>query len=218
MLACFASIALIACVAFAATLDAQGRLRTRVYASGFNSPVAFVQDPTDRNVQYVVEQAGRIRVVQSGTVLTRDFLDLTPAVLSGGERGLLGMAFAPDSAASGRFFVNFTNGNGDTVVARFRRSGEPLVADAGSRFDLRWGGPIGPSIIAQPFANHNGGNLVFGPDNYLYIGLGVGGSGDDPGNRAQNPSVLLGHTVGVQINVPDSDPSRAGVPRHTPFV
>jgi glucose/arabinose dehydrogenase len=199
--------------------EAQTELRAHVYASGFSSPVAFVQDPTDRSVQYVVEQAGRIRVVRSGAVLAADFLDLSSAISSGGERGLLGMAFSPDYISSRRFYVNFTDPSGNTVIARFRRSaGNPLVADPGSRFDLRWGGPDGPSFIAQPFANHNGGHLAFGPDGFLYIGLGDGGSGDDPAHRAQNPSVLLGKMLRVDVNVPDDDASGYRVPPSNPFV
>jgi glucose/arabinose dehydrogenase len=206
----------IAC-AIVATVHAQDRLRSRVYASGFNFPLAFVQDPTDRTVQYVVEQGGRIRGVRSGTVLPTDFLDLTPSVLSGGERGLLGLAFAPDYAASGRLFVNFTDTSGNTVVARFHRSGNPLVADPASRFDFRWGGPNGPRVIFQPFANHNGGNLAFGPDGYLYVGLGDGGAADDPRNNAQNPAELLGKMLRLDVNVSDSDPLGYGIPQDNPF-
>jgi glucose/arabinose dehydrogenase len=199
-------------------VDAQVPLRTRVYASGFTTPVAFVQDPVRPAVQYVVEQGGRIRVVQSGAVLSTDFLDLSLAISSGGERGLLGMAFAPDSATSGRFYVNFTNQAGDTVVARFVRSANPLVADPASRFDLRWGGTGGPRFIAQPFANHNGGNLAFGPDGFLYIGMGDGGSGDDPDHRAQNPAELLGKMLRIDVNVSDNDPGGYRVPSSNPFV
>ena len=167
----------IAIFALGVTADAAAQLRTQVYAAGLTSPVAFVQDPLDRTVQYVVEQGGRIRPIDNGNVLGTDFLDLTGSVRSGGEQGLLGLAFAPDYAASGRFYVNFTNTAGHTVVARFRRSTNPLIADRASRFDLRWGGPNAPALIEQPFANHNGGNLVFGPDGFLYIGLGDGGDG-----------------------------------------
>ena len=124
----------------AVTSDAAAQLRARVHASGFTQPVAFVQDPSDAAVQFVVEQRGRIRVVRDGTVLPSDFLDLTAVVRSGGEQGLLGLAFPPDAGLTGRFFVNFTECNGDTVVARFRRSPDPLIADRGSRFDLRWNG------------------------------------------------------------------------------
>ena len=210
--------AIVVALAPIATVHAQGQLRSRVYASGFNFPVAFVQDPTNRTVQFVVEQGGRIRVICAGTVLPSAFLDLTPAVVSGGERGLLGMAFAPDYATSGRFFVNFTNTSGNTVVARFRRSSDPLVADAGSRFDFRWGDPNGPAFIFQPFANHNGGHLAFGPDGMLYIGMGDGGAADDPRNNARNPNEFLGKMLRVVVNVPDSDPSGYRIPPDNPFL
>ena len=207
-----------ALLAWVVPSEAQAQIRTRVYASGFVSPVAFVQDPTRPAVQYVAEQGGRIRVVQNGTVLSTDFLDLISAISSGGERGLLGMAFAPNYAASGRFYVNFTDPGGNTVVARFRRSANPLIADPASRFDLHWGGPSGPSFILQPFANHNGGNLAFGPDGFLYIGMGDGGAGDDPGHRAQNPAELLGKMLRIDVNVLDNDPSGYKVPPGNPFI
>jgi glucose/arabinose dehydrogenase len=194
-------------------VQAQAPLRTRVHASGFSAPVLFLQDPADRTVQFVVEQAGRIRLVQGGQVLGTDFLDLRGVVSSGGERGLLGMAAAPDG--TGRIFVNFTNQAGHTVIARFRRSSDPRVADPASRFDLRWGG--GQAFIAQPFANHNGGNIVFGPDGYLYIGMGDGGSADDPDHRAQNLSDLLGKMLRIDVNVPDTHPTGYQIPADNPF-
>jgi glucose/arabinose dehydrogenase len=203
---------LVGVAAYAIATTAQGPLRVRVHSSGFTSPVVFLQDPADRSLHYVVEQAGRIRAVRNGTVLATDFLDLRSAVLSGGERGLLGMAFAPD-VQSGRFFVNFTNRSGDTVVARFRRNG--ASADPASRFDLRWGG--GQPVILQPFSNHNGGHLAFGPDGYLYIGLGDGGSGNDPDHRAQTPADLLGKMLRIDVNVADTHPAGYVVPADNPF-
>lgn len=211
-------LSLVALVLIGLAADADAQLRSSIYASGFSSPLAFVPDPVDRTVQFVVEQAGRIRVVRDGTVLPGDFLDLRTSVASGGERGLLGLAFAPDYASSGRFYVNFTNPSGHTVVARFRRSANPVVADASSRFDLRWGGAAGQAFISQPFANHNGGHLAFGPDGMLYIGLGDGGSGNDPGNRAQAPSELLGKMLRINVNVPDNHPVGYEVPPDNPFV
>jgi glucose/arabinose dehydrogenase len=197
------------------TVRAQA-LHSRVYASGLSSPVAFVQDPTNSTVQFVVEQAGRIRVVQSGIVQPTDFLDLRGAISSGGERGLLGMAIGPDYASSGRFFVNFTNPQGHTVVARFRRSANPLVADPASRVDLQW--PSGLRYIVQPYSNHNAGDLAFGPDGYLYIGLGDGGSGNDPLNNAQNPAELLGKMLRIDVSVPDSNTRGYVVPSTNPVV
>jgi glucose/arabinose dehydrogenase len=194
--------------------QSQSGLRAVVYATGFSTPVAIVQDPTNASVQFVVEQAGRIRTVVSGQVLPTDFLDLRSAISAGGERGLLGLAFAPDYTSSGRFFVNFTNPAGHTVIARFKRSADPLVADPASQFDLQFGGT---RFIFQPYANHNGGNLAFGPDGYLYIGLGDGGSANDPQHRAQNPAELLGKMLRININVPDSDQFGYMVPPDNPF-
>ena len=206
-----------ACAAvFLHSVTASAQLRATVVVSGLTQPVAFVQDPGDSATRYVVEQRGTIRVVRNGAVQPAPFLDLTASIASGGERGLLGLAFAPDYATSGRFYVNFTNTAGDTVVARFKRSAaSPLLADPASRFDLRWS--TGERVIRQPFANHNGGNLAFGPDGYLYIGMGDGGSGDDPQNNAQNPASLLGKMLRIDVSVPDADPAGFRVPSDNPF-
>jgi glucose/arabinose dehydrogenase len=213
--ALFVALVGVAFFVVARPLQSQIGLRTTVYVSGFSAPVAIVQDPSNRSVQVVVEQNGRIRVVESGVVQPTHFLDLRSQVSVGGERGLLGLAFAPDYATSGRFFVNFTNTAGNTVIARFRRSSNPLVADPGSRFDLRLGGS---AVIVQPFANHNGGHLAFGPDGFLYIGLGDGGSGNDPAHRAQNPAELLGKMLRIDVNVPDADANGYRVPPSNPFL
>jgi glucose/arabinose dehydrogenase len=212
------AIAIAAVVTCGVGADLHAQLRARLHASGFAVPIAFVQDPANRGVQYVVQQNGRIRVIRGGAVLATDFIDLSAAIVSGGEQGLLGLAFPPGAAASGRFFVNFTNRSGDTVVARLRRSPDPMIAEPASRFDLRWGGAAGPAFIAQPFANHNGGHLAFGPDGYLYIGLGDGGSGDDPGHRAQNPADLLGKMLRIDVSVDDTHPAGYRVPADNPFV
>jgi glucose/arabinose dehydrogenase len=190
-------------------------LRMVLYASGFAAPVGIVQDPTDTHVQFVLEQGGRIRTVVDGTVQPVDFLDLTGQISSGGERGLLGLAFPPDAAVSRRFFLNFTNPNGDTVVARFARSANPRIGDPASRFDLLWS--TGLRFIQQPFANHNGGCLQFGPDGYLYIGMGDGGSGDDPLNNAQNPDSLLGKMLRIDVAHGSAD-SGFAIPPTNPFI
>src|SRR5712671_3115075 len=208
-------MALLASCGVVQELTAQLRLRTQT--TGFTSPVAVLQDPADRNVQFVVQQGGRIRVVRAAAVVSADFLDVSSSIVAGGEQGLLGMAFPPDAPASGRFFINFTNRSGDTVVARFRRA-SPVVADLASRFDVRWGGAAGPAFIAQPFANHNGGHLAFGPDAYLYVGLGDGGSGNDPDHRAQNPQEFLGKMLRIDVGVADTHPSGYQVPADNPFL
>ncbi len=197
--------------------EGHAQLRGRAYSSGFTLPVAFVQDPTDRNIQYVVQQSGRIRVLQNGAVLGTDFLNLTGSISCCGEQGLLGLAFAPDYASSGRFFVAFISPGGNNVIARFRRSANPLVADSTSRFDLLLGGGT-QRFVPHPFTNHNGGHLAFGPDGYLYIGFGDGGSGNDPSHRAQNPAELLGKMLRIDVNVPDANNEGYVVPADNPFV
>ena len=200
------------------TAEAGAQIRARAVASGFTFPVAVVHDPIDRTLQYVVEQAGRIRIIRSGSVLANDFLNLASFVTSRGEQGLLGLAFAPDFATSGRLYVNFTNTSGDTVVARFRRASDSLVVDPSTRFDLRWSGVGAPAVNDQPFSNHNGGHLAFGPDGFLYIGLGDGGDENDPQHRAQNPAELLGKMLRVDVNVPLTHAIGYTVPSSNPFI
>ncbi len=155
------------------------------------------KDGSDR--LFVVEQGGVIRVAQEGSSSTTTFLDITPRVVSGGERGLLGLTFHPDYETNGRFFVNYTRaGDGATVVSEFAVSGNPDVANSGSEQILL--------VIPQPFANHNGGMIEFGPDGLLYIGMGDGGSGNDPQDRAQNPDVLLGKMLRMNVNVAEPSP------------
>ena len=199
-----------------ASAAAAAPLRADVYLSGLSVPVAFVQDPASPGTQYVVQQDGRIRVVSGGALLASDFLNLSSLITFGGERGLLGLAFAPDYATSGRLFVNYTNTNGDTVIARYKRStGNALTADPSTAFPFLFGGQ---RFIPQPFANHNGGTLAFGPDGFLYVGMGDGGSGNDPQNNAQNPGVLLGKMLRLDVNVSDGDPMGYAIPAGNPFV
>ncbi len=202
-------------------LSAEAQLRATLLASGFNRPNGVVIDPVVPGAVYLVDQSGIVRAFLNGVERPTPFLDLRTLVSSGGEQGLLGLAFPPNAAASGRVFVNFTNTSGHTVVARFVRSAaDPMVMNAASRFDLLWpdgsGGRQG--FITQPQSNHNGGHLAFGPDGYLYIGLGDGGGGDDPGNNAQNPAKLLGKMLRIDVSgsptngytIPASNPVPAG--------
>src|SRR6185295_5825360 len=199
-------------VACGLAADLRAQLRTRVYVTGLTAPVAYVQDPTDRDVKFVVQQDGRIRAFRGTSLVAADFLNIASTIVSGGEQGLLGLAFPPDTATSRRFFVHFTDRAGNIVDARFRRSNDPLVADPGSRFDLRWGGASGGASIPHPFANHNAGQMAFGPDGFLYIGQGDGGAGDDPGHRAQTPSELLGKMLRIDVSVGDEDPVGYRIP------
>ena len=206
-------------------MDASAQLRATQYVTGLSAPIAFIQDPADTANQYVVQQGGRIRLVRNGTLQPTDFLNLSGVISAGGERGLLGMALAPDYAASGRFFVYFTsNGdisgsaNGDLVIARFKRSTDnPLIADPATRFNLRWS--TGERFIQHRInTNHNGGNLAFGPDGFLYIGTGDGGSGNDPDNNAQNMGSLLGKMLRIDVSVGDGDQNGFVVPADNPFI
>ncbi len=177
--------------------------------------VAFVADPLLPGVHYAVQQNGLVFVVLNGTVLPQPFIDLRTSVACCGEQGLLGLAFPPD-AGTGRVFVNFTNTDGDTVVARFYRSAQnPVVLIPSSRFDLQW--PDGRRYLDQPAANHNGGHLAFGPDAFLYIALGDGGGGDDQYKTAQNGNSLLGKMLRLDVSVPDSDTRGYQIPPDNPF-
>jgi glucose/arabinose dehydrogenase len=196
--------------------SARAALKADVYVSGLSSPVAFVQNPASANTQYVVQQGGQIRIIINGVLQATDFLDVSSLVSLNSERGLLGLAFPPDHAATGRFYINYTNVNGDTVIARYKRStGNPMVADPATAFALRW--PDGSRFIAQPYPNHNGGTLAFGPDGYLYIGMGDGGGAGDPQGNAQNPNMLLGKMLRIDVGVSDADPVGYAVPGTNPF-
>jgi glucose/arabinose dehydrogenase len=198
-------------------LHADASLRLELVASGFTSAVAFVEDPVVPGTFLVVTQDGVVHVISGGVTRETPFLDLRDLVSRGGERGLLGLAFPPNAAESGRLFVNFTDRAGHTVIARFeRRPDDPLVADPASRFDLQW--PDGQRFIAQPYSNHNGGHLAFGPDGYLYLGMGDGGSANDPQNRAQSPDTLLGKMLRLDVNVAADDARGYVVPPDNPFV
>ena len=208
-----------ACVVAVLCLPASAfaQLKADVVASGLSSPVGFIPDPAIPGVSYILQQGGVVLVLRDGQLLPTPFINLAGAIACCGERGLLGMAFPPNAATTGRVFFNFTNPDGDTVVARFTRAASnPLVAVPSSRFDFRWS--TGERVIRQPFSNHNGGHLAFGGDGYLYIGLGDGGDGNDPQNNAQNPGVLLGKMLRVNVNVGDGDPNGFSIPSDNPFL
>jgi len=164
--------------------------RLEPLAHGLSQPVA-VTTPGDGRL-YVVEQGGTVRVLQDGTLLADPFLDLQDRVRSGGERGLLGLAFAPDYASSGRIYVDYTDRGGDSVLVRFTRQSGATGVDPATGTTLLH--------VRQPYANHNGGQLLFGPDGFLYWGLGDGGSGGDPQGNAQNPQTLLGTILRLDVS------------------
>jgi glucose/arabinose dehydrogenase len=175
----------------AAPTDARIQLSLR--ASGLTKPV-FVTSARDKTGRlFIVEQGGRIRIWKDWKLLSTPFLSITSQVSKGGEQGLLGLAFHPSFKTNRRLYVNFTDLNGDTVIREYRVSSTNpnVVATSTARTIIK---------IAQPYANHNGGMLAFGPDGYLYIGMGDGGSGGDPGNRAQNKDSLLGKMLRINVN------------------
>lgn len=182
-------------------------IRLELVAAGLQQPVGLTHAGDGSGRLFVVEKGGRIRIVRDGAVLPQPFLDIGDRVGSSGfEQGLLGLAFAPDYARSGFFYVNDTDPRGDTVVERYRASGDPDRADPTS----------GEVVLTldQPFANHNGGQLAFGPDGYLWIGTGDGGSGGDPFGNAQNGQTLLGKML--RLDVTRGQPY--AVPPDNPFV
>jgi len=172
---------------------------------GLSNPVHLTAPPGDERL-FVTEQSGRIRIIVNDTVRAAPFLDITDKVASGGERGLLSVAFHPDYEDNGYLFVNYTDVAGDTRVERYRVSADPNRADpASARLIL---------AVDQPFSNHNGGHILFGPDGMLYIAMGDGGDAGDPLGHAQNRGTLLGDLL--RIDVDRGDPY--AIPASNPFV
>ncbi len=202
-----ATILFVIAALVAPALAQPAKLATRLVGSELDSPL-FVTAPSADPRLFVVEQTGKIRIIEDGRFLDAPFLDLGARISSGGERGLLGLAFHPGYAQNGRLFVNYTDGNGDTQIVGFTVSADPNVVDANSATPIL--------SIDQPYANHNGGWLGFGPDGLLYIGMGDGGSRADPQQRAQNPDELLGKILRIDVDggspyaIPASNPFANG--------
>jgi glucose/arabinose dehydrogenase len=173
--------------------------------SGLGLPLYLTTPPGDPRL-FIVEKGGAIRIVQDGALLPTPFLDLSGQVSTGDEQGLLGLAFDPQYSTSGRFVVHYTDLAGDTRVAAFRVSNDPNLADPAT----------GVTILAvdQPFGNHNGGQVLFGPDGLLYVMLGDGGAGGDPGGRGQS----LGDLLGSILRIDPVDGGGYAVPADNPFV
>jgi glucose/arabinose dehydrogenase len=174
--------------------------------AGFSRPVEMIHAGDGSGRLFVVEQTGRIRVIEGGEIVETPFLDISEKVKCCGESGLLGLAFPPGFSVKRYFYVNYTDTGGDTVVARYHLSGNDKLADAASEEIIL--------TIDQPFGNHNGGKLAFGPDGYLYIGTGDGGSAGDPDNQAQNRLSLLGKMLRIDV---ESGQSPYSVPPSNPF-
>ena len=191
----------------------QGALQAAFPNLTFSQPVGIVSSGAGSNSLFVIEQPGTIRVFEnSPTVATSSiFLDLSNRVLYGGEQGLLGLAFHPNYAANGYFYVDYVVDNPRrTIVSRYTVStSNPNQAQSDSELVLL--------EIAQPFTNHKGGQLAFGPDGYLYIAMGDGGSGGDPFGNGQNKAVLLGKILRIDVNTP-SGGRNYGIPADNPFV
>ncbi|HEX6140523.1 MAG TPA: PQQ-dependent sugar dehydrogenase [Candidatus Limnocylindria bacterium] len=184
------------------------RLRAVLVADGLVAPVGIASAADGSGRLFVNEQAGVVRVIEAdGTLQDEPFLDIAGRVEAGGERGLLGLAFHPDFADNGRLFVHYSRaGDGATVVSEFSAASDHRTADPASERVIL--------TLAQPFANHNGGQLAFGPDGYLYIGLGDGGSGGDPFGNGQSTGVLLGKILRLDV---DAGSNGYGVPSTNPF-
>jgi glucose/arabinose dehydrogenase len=188
--------------------DGRGGVRLR-RIGGFDQPLYIAQPPDEDDDLYVVEKEGRVILVESGSPRSQPFLDLRNEVSTGSEQGLLSIAFAPDYADSGRFYVNFTDTGGDTRIQEFRRDdSDPARADPSTRRELL--------RIGQPFENHNGGLLLFGPDDLMYVGTGDGGSAGDPMSNGQDLSSLLGKILRIDPTPAGGRPYR--VPGSNPFV
>jgi glucose/arabinose dehydrogenase len=159
------------------------------FVGGLDSPVGIASTPSEPNRLYVVEQRGTIRVLDGGRLEAEPFLDITDQIVSGGEQGLLSLAFDPDYASNRHFYVGYTDLQGDTRVVQYEAvAGEPPLR----RRELLF--------VDQPYSNHNGGQLAFGPDGRLYVGMGDGGAGGDPENRAQNLGERLGKLLSIDVH------------------
>jgi glucose/arabinose dehydrogenase len=189
--------------------SAQGerpQLRLHALFSGLSSPLYAKAAPGEPNNLYIVEQPGRILVATKGKLRARPFLDIRRLVRSGGEQGLLSVAFHPKYRTNHRFYVDYTDLNGDTRVMEYRSNGR--YATGRIRQLL---------FVKQPYANHNGGQLQFGPDGKLYVGMGDGGSGGDPQNRAQNLSERLGKLLTIDVNSKSPTVAIAGYGLRNPW-
>ena len=190
----------------AAGLHAQ-EIRLVQVASGISAPTDIQNAADGSNRLFLVQQNGIIKILRNGTILATPFLNITSKTRADGERGLLGLAFPHGFAQSGRFYVDYTDLNGDTNIAQYHITSNPDVADASSEIVLLH--------IPQPFSNHNGGQVRFGPDGYLYIAMGDGGSGGDPMRNGQNLGSLLGKLLRIDV---ESQPGQVRIPASNPFL
>jgi glucose/arabinose dehydrogenase len=188
-----------------------GGIHLELVADGLTDPIGITSAGDGSGRLFVNERDGVIRVIdRDGSLRRQPFVDLRSRILAGSERGLLGVAFHPDFKDNGRLFVHYSRaGDGATVVSELRASADHQTADPDSERVIL--------TVAQPFSNHNGGQLAFGPDGYLYLGLGDGGSGGDPFGNAQNPDVLLGKLLRLDVDGPHASGQRYGLPPDNAF-
>jgi len=186
------------------------RLRLELLTDDLVDPIGITNAGDGSRRLFVNERGGRILVIEAdGSLRAEPFVDLSSRVVAGGERGLLGLAFHPDFEENGRIFVHYSRaGDGATVVSELQASPDRATADPAERVIL---------TVAQPFANHNGGQLAFGPDGYLYLGLGDGGSGGDPFENGQNPDVLLGKILRLDVDGPTAAGRAYALPPDNPY-
>ena len=206
-----ALVAGLAAAAFApaaqAAPQAAEALGPRAVVTGLASPVGIAAPRNEPGRLYVVEQGGTIRVVVRGKLRAAPFLDIRSRVRSGGEQGLLGLAFHPNYAKNRRLYVNYTDRNGHTNVVEYRSNGTRALPGSARRV----------LFVRQPYGNHNGGGVAFGPDGLLYVGTGDGGAGGDPENRAQNMSSLLGKMLKIDVAKRGAKPQIAGLGLRNPW-
>jgi len=210
-------LTVLAASAFGQGVPAPYTPRFQPFLTGLSRPILIrnAKDGTKR--LFIVQQGGIIKVLQPGSTTPTDFINLSSKIVipgtTGDERGLLGLAFHPQFTSNGRFFVYYTRvGDGANTLAEYRTTTGTGSANTGDITTERI-----LYSVPDPFSNHNGGMVEFGPDGYLYIGMGDGGSANDPGNRAQNPAVLLGKLLRIDVNIPQGSPVPYLIPPTNPF-
>lgn len=207
----FCFVIVVGCACPAACAQVQSRIDLVPMVRDLEQPLYLTHDGVHPDLLYVLEQPGRIRLIERGQLQRQPYLDIQKRVSSGGECGLLGLAFHPKFAENGLFYVDYTARRPklSTIISEFRADPKSGRVDPSTERVLL--------TIPQPYANHNGGQLCFGPDGMLYIGMGDGGSAGDPPNNAQNSRSLLGKILRIDVDGRDVN-GAYGIPRDNPFV